>query len=158
LARKIRERLIRHGILHRVSEERAETASAHPGYVCRLGENGCKCLKHQCESQVLACPRDIHRFFTTLLTSTARSSCLYDGFKLHRVEVSLSPLWGRVGPSARIAAFRTRYPSSAKFQSDDHTLRFGRKIDRFNQPSLVQAQQNAIVIVEFVYPTTLAIC
>ena len=40
LARKIRERSIRHGILHRVSEEGSETASAHPGYVCRLGENG----------------------------------------------------------------------------------------------------------------------
>jgi hypothetical protein len=40
LARKIRERSIRHGILHRVSEERAETVSIHPGYVCRLGENG----------------------------------------------------------------------------------------------------------------------
>jgi hypothetical protein len=40
LARKIRERLIRHGILHRVSEEGAETASANPGYVCRLGKNG----------------------------------------------------------------------------------------------------------------------
>jgi hypothetical protein len=37
LARKIRERLIGHGILHRVPETRAETASAHPGYVCRLG-------------------------------------------------------------------------------------------------------------------------
>ena len=42
LARKIRERSIRHGILHRVSEEGSETASAHPGYGCRLGENGRK--------------------------------------------------------------------------------------------------------------------
>jgi hypothetical protein len=40
LARKIRERLIRHGILHRVLEAGTESVSAHPGYVCRWGENG----------------------------------------------------------------------------------------------------------------------
>ena len=40
LARKIRERLIRHGISHRVEKTRAGTLSAHPGYVCRWGENG----------------------------------------------------------------------------------------------------------------------
>ena len=37
LARKIRERSIRHGILHRSERTRVGTVSAHPGYVCRLG-------------------------------------------------------------------------------------------------------------------------
>jgi hypothetical protein len=40
LARKIRERSIRPGIIHRLLEERTGTVSAHPGYGCRWGENG----------------------------------------------------------------------------------------------------------------------
>jgi len=40
LARKIRERSIRHVISYRMEKTRAGTLSAHPGYGCRCGENG----------------------------------------------------------------------------------------------------------------------
>ena len=37
--REIRERTVGHGIFHRGRRTRAGTVSAHPGYVCRWGEN-----------------------------------------------------------------------------------------------------------------------
>jgi hypothetical protein len=39
LARKVRERSIRHGLLHCGPEVRAETVSTYPRYVCDFQEN-----------------------------------------------------------------------------------------------------------------------
>jgi hypothetical protein len=113
---------------------------------CLKYTNG-KCLKHQCESRVLACPRDIHRFYPTLLTSTARRSCLKDGFKLHRIEVSPRPLWGQIGSCARDTSFGAGQASSAMLQGNDNSLRLHRRICGFRKPSCIQAQQRATMVV-----------
>ena len=113
---------------------------------CLKYTNG-KCLKHQCESRVLACPGDIHRFYPTLLTRTSGRSCLKDGFKLHRIEVAPRPLWSQISSPAGGTAFGAGQRSSAMFQCNDNSLRLHRKIHRFYKPSFKQAQQHAMMVV-----------
>ncbi len=85
------------------------------------------------------------------LAATSRNRRSDLSFELHRVEVTPTPLRGRIGSRTGLIALRTGERPTGVGELDDDLVLIHVEVDVFDVPGVIQPEQGTVVFVEFVH-------